>query len=66
MPKSRIALYIVLAFGLCLVTASVAEAQYVSNRCYTNMGVCMLPYAAPAGSSCYCATPYGPAPGVVR
>jgi hypothetical protein len=40
--------------------------QYPTTRCYTPAGVCLLPVAIPAGSGCYCNTPYGPVGGVAR
>jgi len=51
-------------FAASLVVPEAASAQY-SNRCFTNMGWCWLPGAAPLGSPCYCGSPYGPQPGRV-
>jgi hypothetical protein len=44
----------------------VAQAPPLSNRCVTQVVVCILPGYAPVGLACWCATPYGPAAGVVR
>ena len=35
------------------------------QRCSSPGGQCLLPYPGPLGSGCYCATPFGPAGGVV-
>jgi len=40
--------------------------QYFSNVCYTNVNYCYLPAFYPIGSACWCASPYGPASGIVR
>lgn len=54
-----------LATLVLLTMASDAPAQ-VSQRCVTPQLWCMLPYPAPIGSSCFCATPYGPIYGFVQ
>jgi hypothetical protein len=43
-----------------------APPQAASNRCFSQVGVCMLPGLGPIGATCWCATAYGPSPGVVR
>jgi hypothetical protein len=53
-------------FVAVLTLATDALAQYMSNRCFTAQFVCLIPQFAPPGTSCYCSTPYGPVPGVVR
>lgn len=41
-------------------------AQAYSNRCFTAYLWCLLPGQFPVGSACWCASPNGPVPGVVR
>jgi len=46
--------------------ASYPPPQSVSNRCFSQVGVCVLPGYGPIGASCWCGTQYGPSPGMVR
>jgi hypothetical protein len=52
--------------GALVLVASPAAAQPVSNRCVTPQFWCTLPGFGPVGSPCYCNTPYGPVPGIIR
>lgn len=52
-----------------LISASAAYGQYytpMSQRCFTAQFWCMMPVAAPIGASCFCNSPYGAVPGIVR
>jgi len=49
-----------------LLTPHPVFAQQMSNRCVTPQFWCQLSNFGPVGSPCYCNTPYGPVPGILR
>ena len=55
-----------IALAGALVVMSPAAAQQMSNRCVTPQFWCQLSNFGPVGSPCYCNTPYGPVPGILR
>lgn len=55
-----------LAIAGLLVAVQPAQAQPTSNKCYTPQFWCLLPGYGPVGAPCYCNTPYGPVPGIIR
>ena len=55
----------VIAAALLGATQSTAH-QPMSNRCVTPQFWCWLPGYGPVGAPCFCPTPYGNVPGVIR
>lgn len=56
-----------MAIAAVLLVASPAAAwQQMGNHCVTPQFWCQLPGYGPIGSPCYCNTPYGPVPGIIR
>lgn len=64
-PRLRRAGFAVAA-ALMLSATGAAAQVYLSNRCFTQHFWCFMQQAAPIGAQCWCGSPYGPVPGVVR
>jgi hypothetical protein len=45
---------------------SARPAQRMSNRCMTPVVACVMGASGPVGTPCWCATPFGPASGLVQ
>jgi hypothetical protein len=71
----RKSMFFIVALAWIAGTGNAAHAQFfppqmpvqqMSNRCFTPLGVCLLPQFGPVGLQCFCNTMQGPVGGQLR